>query len=71
MRAAGPALRERGVDVVATVEPGGTPLGGELRRLLLDGGALDARAEALLMAADRAEHVAGWSGRRWLGARGS
>ena len=52
-------LRERGVDVVATVEPGGTPLGGELRRLLLDGGTLDARAEALLMAADRAEHVAG------------
>ena len=40
------------------VEPGGTPLGAELRRLLLDGGAVDARAEALLMAADRAEHVA-------------
>jgi dTMP kinase len=52
------ALRARGLDVVATVEPGGTPLGRELRRLLLDGGAVDARAEALLMAADRAEHVA-------------
>lgn len=51
-------LRERGLDVVATVEPGGTALGRELRRLLLDGAAPDARAEALLMAADRAEHVA-------------
>ena len=44
--------------MVLTVEPGGTPLGIELRRLLLDGGAVDARSEALLMAADRAEHVA-------------
>jgi dTMP kinase len=52
------SLRARGVDVVATVEPGGTPLGLELRRLLLDGGEVDAHAEALLMAADRAEHVA-------------
>ncbi len=52
------ALRAHGVDVVASVEPRGTPLGLELRRLLLDGGAVDARAEALLMAADRAEHVA-------------
>ncbi len=52
------ALQARGTEVVATVEPGGTPLGRELRRLLLDGGSVDARAEALLMAADRAEHVA-------------
>src|SRR5689334_7970179 len=52
------ALRGRGLEVVATVEPGGSPLGAELRRLLLDGGPVDARAEALLMAADRAEHVA-------------
>jgi dTMP kinase len=51
-------LRDRGLEVVRTVEPGGTPLGVELRRLLLDGGAVDGRAEALLMAADRAEHVA-------------
>ncbi len=44
-----------------TREPGGTKLGGELRRLLLDpaaGGVIDARAEALLMAADRAQHIA-------------
>src|SRR3954468_8399236 len=51
-------LRERGLEVVATAEPGGTALGGELRRLLLDDAAPDVRAEALLMAADRAEHVA-------------
>src|SRR5262249_22618984 len=36
----------------------GTPLGAELRGLLLDGDDVDARAEALLMAADRAEHCA-------------
>jgi dTMP kinase len=52
------ALRTRGLEAIATVEPGGSPLGVELRRLLLDGGSVDARAEALLMAADRAEHVA-------------
>jgi dTMP kinase len=52
-------LRERGVGVVETREPGGTPLGAVLRRLVLGGDAsIDARAEALLMAADRAEHVA-------------
>ncbi len=52
-------LRGQGVrEVVATREPGGSPLGAEIRRLLLDGGDVDARTEALLMAADRAEHVA-------------
>ncbi len=45
---------------VATREPGGTTLGGQLRQLLLDPASvgLDPRAEALLMAADRAQHVA-------------
>lgn len=45
---------------VATFEPGATELGATLRRLLLDpGGAPVAeRAEALLMVADRAQHVA-------------
>jgi dTMP kinase len=43
-----------------THEPGATPLGAMLRRLLLDPEvpAPSPRAEALLMAADRAEHVA-------------
>jgi len=44
---------------LATVEPGATALGAALRRLLLDPDLppLSPRAEALLMAADRAEHV--------------
>ena len=44
---------------VLTHEPGGTPAGRVIRSLLLDPslGELDARAEALLLAADRAEHV--------------
>lgn len=41
-----------------TFEPGDTPLGRELRRLLLSSGApMNDRAEALLLAADRAQHV--------------
>ena len=55
-------LEERGLEVVRTREPGGTRLGAELRRLLLHGGdeigEVDSRAEALLYAADRAQHVA-------------
>ena len=51
-------LRGQGVDVVETAEPGGSGLGVELRRLLLDGEAISPRAEALLMAADRAQHIA-------------
>jgi dTMP kinase len=51
-------LRARGFEVVETREPGGTPLGQALRRLVLEGdSSIDPRAEALLMAADRAEHV--------------
>ena len=52
------ALRADGLEVVETREPGGTVLGRELRRLPLAGGDVDPRAEALLMAADRAQHVA-------------
>lgn len=53
-------LREAGHDVVETFEPGATSLGARLRTLLLDeDGPIDPIAEALLMAADRAEHVAG------------
>ena len=51
-------LEERGREVVRTREPGGTTLGVELRKLLLHGGSVDPRAEALLYAADRAQHVA-------------
>lgn len=45
---------------LCTAEPGGTALGQELRRLLLDPALPTpaARTEALLMVADRAEHVA-------------
>jgi len=52
-------LRDLGDDVVVTREPGGTPVGEALRALVLGGGgaAVTARAEALLYAAARAQHV--------------
>jgi dTMP kinase len=49
------ALRAEGRDVVATREPGGTPLGEEIRRLLLEGLEMSPWAEAALFAAARAE----------------
>jgi dTMP kinase len=51
------SLRAEGREVVATREPGGTPLGEEVRRLLLDGVEMSAWAEAALFAAARAELV--------------
>jgi dTMP kinase len=52
-------LRALGHPVTETFEPGATELGARIRTLLLDGdGPVDPRAEALLMAADRAQHVA-------------
>jgi dTMP kinase len=53
-------LGERGYEVVTTREPGATPIGRQLRQLLLDpdNGEIAPRAEALLYAADRAQHVA-------------
>ncbi|MDH3679169.1 MAG: dTMP kinase [Acidimicrobiia bacterium] len=47
------------LDAVHTREPGGTELGDRLRSLLLDPGEapVGARAETLLMAADRAQHI--------------
>jgi dTMP kinase len=52
------ALRAEGHDVVTTREPGGTPLGEEVRRLLLDGIEMSPWAEASLFAAARAELAA-------------
>ncbi len=50
----------RGYEVVTTFEPGATLIGRRLRELLLDPAntGLSPRAEALMYAADRAEHVA-------------
>ena len=53
-------LRERGLDVVATREPGSTPLGERIRSILLDTEPrIDhpGRADALLFAAARTQHV--------------
>ena len=52
-------LREQGFDVVSTHEPGATKIGMRLRALLLDTAhtGMSSRAEALMYAADRAEHV--------------
>lgn len=49
-------LRERGVDVVVTREPGGTEIGEALRELLLRQ-PMSARTETLLLFAARAQHV--------------
>jgi dTMP kinase len=51
-------LRLRGQEVIATREPGGTPLGLRIRQLLLEAEEqVDPLAELLLYAADRAQHV--------------
>lgn len=50
-------LRARGKDVVATREPGGTPLGEKLRSVLLSE-KLNIDTETLLMFAARREHIA-------------
>lgn len=53
-------LVQRDLDVVSTHEPGGSPIGVEVRRILLspEGHSPSPRTEALLYAAERAEHVA-------------
>ncbi|MEO7673926.1 MAG: dTMP kinase [Pyrinomonadaceae bacterium] len=51
-------LRQRGVNVITTCEPGGTPLGRRLREAFLETEETVApMAELLLFAADRAQHV--------------
>jgi len=54
------ALRNQGVDVVTTREPGGTPLGEKIRAVLLDSrtAGVDPWAELALMFAARAQHIA-------------
>ena len=52
-------LEKNSETVLLTREPGGTPLGNQLRDILLDNktGSISPRAEALMYAADRAHHV--------------
>ena len=59
LRALAQALRGRGLDVVETREPGGSPGAEAIRGLLLDGEIerWGAEAEALLFAAARSDHV--------------
>jgi dTMP kinase len=52
-------LKSRGMHIVLTREPGGTPIGDQVRKILLDPAhtALDPGAELLLYAASRAQHL--------------
>lgn len=59
MRRAGQWMEARGLEYVRSREPGGTPLGKEIRALFLDHrwGKLDGRVEALLVFASRRQHL--------------
>ncbi len=50
-------LTSLGREVLVTRQPGGTPLGAQIRDLVLHGDHVSPRAEALLFAADKAQHV--------------
>ena len=50
-------LTTRGVDLLRTREPGGTPLGERIRGLLLDSDGMNSSAELLLVFASRAQHL--------------
>jgi dTMP kinase len=58
-RALATSLEQRGFRTLLTFEPGDTPVGKEVRRIVLDPatGELSDRTEVLLYAADKAEHV--------------
>ena len=73
VKALADALRNRGIDVLVTREPGGSEGAEKIRELLLGGEEerWGARAEALLFAAARADHVAktirpALEGGRWV-----
>ncbi len=59
LKALAEALRARGLEVMTTREPGGSPGAEAIRGMLMEGGAdrWSARAEALLFAAARADHL--------------
>jgi len=59
IRMAGEFLSAQGIPVIVTEEPGGTILGAELRRILLNRSTFDLckEAELFLFLADRAQHV--------------
>jgi len=59
IRLAGEFLREKGLPVIVTQEPGGTPLGERIREILLNHGGFDisGEAEVFLFAAARAQHT--------------
>lgn len=52
-------LRKKGLKVVETLEPGGTPFGKRIRALFLDdeGGEVDSRTQALMLYAARRDHL--------------
>ncbi len=60
IRLAGEFLREKGLPVTTTQEPGGTPLGERVREILLNrkGFEISAEAELFLFSAARAQHAA-------------
>ena len=51
------SLKVKGVDVILTKAPGGTPSGALMREMILHGKISDLKAELFLFLADRAEHV--------------
>jgi len=59
IRLAGEFLREKGLPVIMTQEPGGTPLGERIREILLNqvGFDISGEAEVFLFAAARAQHT--------------
>ncbi|GAP62495.1 dTMP kinase [Ardenticatena maritima] len=59
IRAVAEHLRQRGYNVVLTREPGGTPIGDQIRTVLLspDNNAMHPETELLLFSAARAQHV--------------